>query len=95
MAVILNLAILDSAMLIFPLKLTHTFQDWLPLFAQKKNFTCSFWLNLMMAAILNCAMLESDTVILDSDTLLSSLRFTQKHSSSTLTLTQTNSICLT
>ena len=46
----------------------------------------------MMAAILNSAMLESDTAILDSDTLLSSLRFTQKHSPSTLTLTQTNSI---
>ena len=51
----------------------------------KKNFTCSFWLNLMMAAILNSAMLDSDTAILDSNTLLSSLRFTQKHSSSTLT----------
>ena len=48
-----------------------------------------------MAAILNSAMLDSDTAILDSDTLLSSLRFTQKHSSSTLTLTQTNSIWLT
>ena len=45
-----------------------------------------------MAAILNSAMLDSDTAILDSDTLLSSLRFTQKHSHSTLTLTQTNSI---
>ena len=52
----------------------------------QKNFTCSFWLNLMMAAILNSAMLDSDTAILDSNTLLSSLRFTQKHSSSTLTL---------
>ena len=48
----------------------------------------------MMAAILNSAMLDSDTAILDSDTLLSSLRFTQKHSHSTLTLTQTNSIWL-
>ena len=38
----------------------------------------------MMAAILNTAMLDSDTAILDSDTLLSSLRFTQKHSHSTL-----------
>ena len=60
----------------------------------KENFTHSFWLNLMMAAILNSAMLDSDTAILDSDTLLSSLRFTQKHSLSTLTLTQTNSIWL-
>ena len=60
----------------------------------KKNFTCSFWLNLMMAAILNSAMLDWDTAILDSDTLLSFLRFTQKHYPSTLTLTQTNSIQL-
>ena len=64
------------------------------LFAQKKNFTHSFWLKLMIAAILNSAMLDSDTAILDSDTLSSSLRLTQKHSSSTLTLTQTNSIWL-
>ena len=32
----------------------------------------------MMAAILNSAILDSDTAILDWDTLLSSLRFTQK-----------------
>ena len=56
-----------------------------PPFAQK-NFTHSFWLNLMMAAILNSTILDSDTAILDSDTFLSSLRFTQKHSHSTLTL---------
>ena len=54
-------------------------------FTEKKNFTHSFWHNLMMAAILNSTML-------DSDTLISSLRFTQKHSHSTLTLAQTNSI---
>ena len=48
----------------------------------KKNFTHSFSLNLMMEAILISAMLDWDTAILDSDTLLSSLRFTQKHSSS-------------
>ena len=123
MGAILNLAMLDSVIIVFPLKLTHTCQDLLLLFAQKKlhsfiltqldnysyleicdpefshfvqkNFTHSFWLNLMMAAILNSAMLFSDTAILDSNTLLSSLRFTQKHSSSTLTLTQTNSIQLT
>ena len=94
MAVILNLAILDSAMLVFPFKVTHTFQDWFPLFAQK-TLTHSFWLNLMMVAIMNSAMLDSDTAILDSDTLLSSLRLTQKHSPSTLTLTQTISIWLT
>ena len=28
-------------------------------FAQKKNFTCSFWLNLMIAAILKSAILDS------------------------------------
>ena len=49
----------------------------------------------MMAAILNSTILDSDTAILDSDTFLSSLRFTQKHHPSTLTLTQTNSIWLT
>ena len=59
----------------------------------KKTFTHSFWLNLMMAAILNSIMLDSDTAILDSDTFLSSLRLTQKHSPSTLN--QTNSIWLT
>ena len=32
----------------------------------------------MMAAILNSNMLDLDTAILDSDTFLSSLRFTQK-----------------
>ena len=48
----------------------------------------------MMAAILNSAMLDSATAIMDSDTLLSSLRFTQKYSHSTLTLNQTNSIWL-
>ena len=83
MTAILNLAILDSAILVFPLKLTRTCQDWFPPFAQKKTLSHSFWLNLMMAAILNSAML-------DSDTLFSSLRFTQKHSPSTLTVTQTN-----
>ena len=90
---ILNLAIFDSAILVFPLKLAHTCQDWFPPFAQK-TFTHSFWLNLMMAAILNSTMLDSDTAILDSDTFLSSLRITQKHSHSTLTLTETNSIWL-
>ena len=64
-----------------------------PIFAQK-NFTHSFWLHLMMAAILNSAILDSATAILNSETLLFSLRVTQKHSHSTLTLTQTNSICL-
>ena len=85
---ILNLAMLDSAILVFPLKLTHTCQDWFPPFAQKKlhsfsltqlddgsqlkfchvgvihfakkkNFNLSFSFNLIMAAILNSAILAS------------------------------------
>ena len=59
---------------------------WVPTICTKKTFTHSFWLNLMMATTLNSTMLDSDTAILDSDTFLSSLRFTQKHSPSTLTL---------
>ena len=150
MAVIFNSVILDSAILGFPLKLTHTcmisyhhlhkklhsfiltqlddcsyfeichprfsyfvqknftHSFWLKLIMaailnsaildwanfHKKNLTHSFWLNLMMAAILNSAIFFSDTAILDWETLLSSLRFTQKHSHSILTLTQTNSIWL-
>ena len=57
-----------------------------PTICTKKTFSHTFWLNLMMAAILNSTMLDSDTAILDWDTFLSSLRFTQKHSPSTLTL---------
>ena len=73
---------------------THSHcQYWFPPFAQI-NFTHSFWLNLMMAAILNSDMLNSATAILDSNTLLSSLRFTQKHSHPALTLNQSNSIWL-
>ena len=87
MAAILNSFILDSSILLFSIKLTHTWLDWSH-YCHKKNFTHSFWLNLMMAAILNSA-------ILDSNTLFSSLRFTQKQSYSILTLTQTNSIWLT
>ena len=101
MAAFFNLAILDSTILVFPLILTHTCQEWFPPFAQKKlthislptigakNFMHLFWLKLIMAAILNLG-----TAILDSDTFLSSLRFPQKHSHSTLTLNQTNSIWL-
>ena len=62
-----------------------------PTICTKKTLIHSFWLNVMMVAILNSSILDSASGILDSDTLLSSLRFTQKHSHSTLTLTQTNS----
>ena len=86
----LNLAILDSAILSF-FSQTHSHLTRLVPNFCTKNFTHSFWLNLMIAAILNSAMLDSDTAILDSNTLLSSLRFTQKQSHSTLTLTQTHS----
>ena len=88
----LNLAMLDSAILVFPLKVTHTCQDWFPPFAQnklhsfsltqlddgsqlkfchvgfiqfakKKNFNLSFSLNLMMATILNSAILNSAILV--------------------------------
>ena len=84
---ILHLAILDSAILIFPLKHTHTCQEWFPSFAQK-NFIHTLWLNLMMAAILNSAIFYSDT-------LLSSLQIHSKtlslHSDSDLKLIQSDS----
>ena len=71
MAAILNSAILDSAILHKKTSLIHSHSTWwwqpsliLPSwiqnhFAFKKNFTHSFWLNLMMAAILNSAILHS------------------------------------
>ena len=66
MAALLTLAILDSVILVFSLKLIHICQDWFPLFAWKK-FPHSFWPNLMMAAILNSVILKS--TILDSANL--------------------------
>ena len=76
MAAILNSAILDSSILVFPLKLTHTCQDWFPPFPQKKfthtslpnictkiNFTHSFSFKLIMAAILNSAILDSAILV--------------------------------
>ena len=83
-----------SAILVFPSQTHSHLPRLVPTICTKKPFTHSFWLNLMMSAFLNSTMLDSDTAILDSDTFLSSLRFTQKHSPSTLTLTQTNSIWL-
>ena len=84
MAAILNSAMLDSAILHKTLTQTRSILTQ----------THLFWLNLMISAILNSALLDSDTAILDSNTLLSSLRLTQKHSHSILNLTQTNSIWL-
>ena len=100
---ILYFALLDSAILnkkkihsfiltqIYDGSLLEFYHLGFSYFAQK-HFTHTFWLILMIAAILNSAFVDSDTAILDSDTLLSSLRFTQKHSHATLTLTETNSI---
>ena len=99
MAAILNTAILnsshfDSAILHKTLTQTNSLIHLISAsFCTKNSFIHSdstWW----CAAILNSAILDSDTAILDSDTLLSSLRFTQKHSHSTLTLTQTNSILM-
>ena len=36
---ILNSTILEAAILVFCLKLTHTCQDWFPPFAQKQTLT--------------------------------------------------------
>ena len=93
-AVILNLAILDSAIFILSSQTHSHLPRLVPTICLKKNCTHSFWLNLIMAAILNSAMLDSDTAFWDSNTLFSSLWFTQKHSHSTLTLTQTHSFWL-
>ena len=73
---ILNLAILDSAILVFPLKLTHIVEIGSH-HLHKKRFIHSFWLNLKMAAILNSAMLDSAPAILDSDIFVV---FSQIHS---------------
>ena len=94
MSAILNLVILDLAIIVFPLKITHTCQDWFPPFAQKKtsiiHSDSGWWWQ--PSWILPCFQ--------DSDTLLSSLRFTQKHSHplwlwlKLFNLTQTHSFSL-
>ena len=84
MAAILKSAILKSAIL--HKTLTQTTSIWLKLIHSHSTW----W----YAAILDSAMLDWDTAILDSNTLLSSLRFTQKHCHSILTLNQINSIWL-
>ena len=73
MAAILNFAIMDLAILHKKTSLMHSHSTWwwqsswiLPSWIQPsctKKFTCSFWLNLMIAAIVNSAMLDSLTVI--------------------------------
>ena len=94
MVAILNCAILDSAILVFTLKLSHTCQDWFPPLAHKKTSLIHSDSTWWWQPFWNSAMLDSDTAILDSDTFLSPLTFTQKHSHSNLTLTQHNSIWL-
>ena len=87
MAAILNSAILNSTILYSGI-------------LHNNNLTHSFSFNLMMGAILNLSSLIQPFYTFWIQTLpswiqtpwLSSLRFTQKHSHSTLTLTQTNSI---
>ena len=59
-----------STILIFPLQTHSHLSRLVPTICTKKNFTHSFWLNLMMAAILNSAI----------QTPCFLLRFTQKHS---------------
>ena len=86
LAAIMNLAIFYSAIFDFPLKLTHTFQDWFLLFAKKKLHS------FILTQLDGGSHLEFCHVAFRC--LFSSLRFTQKHSHSTLTLTQTNSIWL-
>ena len=102
---IVNSAILDSAAILkwdtyfssansltlakigpFTLTLTQTNSIWLKLIHSHWTW---WW---QPSWILPCS--DSDTAILDSDTLLTSLRHTQKYSPSTLTLTQTNSFWL-
>ena len=53
-----NLAILDSAILVVPLKTSLPLAKIGSHHLHKKTFTHSFWLNLMMAAILNSTMLD-------------------------------------
>ena len=78
---ILNLAIFDSSILVCPLKLTHTCQDWFPPFVQK-NFTHSFWLNLILAPILNSDILDS-VILLKTLTPTNSIWIKVIHSDST------------
>ena len=63
MEALLALAILDSVILVF-LSNSFTFAKIGSHYLHEKNFTHSFWLNLMMTAILNSVMLDSDTAIL-------------------------------
>ena len=96
---ILNLAIFDSAILVFPLKLTHTCQDWVPPFAQRKyNLTsnptiCKKKLHSFILTQLNDGShLQFCNVGFRHLVFFSQIH--SKHSYSILTLTQINLIWL-
>ena len=82
-----NLAMLDSAILIIPLKLTHICQDWFPPFAQKKLDS------LILTQLDDGSHLEFWYLGFRHLVIFSEIH--SKNSLSTLTLTQTNSIQLT
>ena len=113
---ILNLAILDSATLVFPVKLTHTCQDWFPPFAQPSliHSDSTWWWQpswILPCWIKKTALIHSDSTWwwqlswilpywiqtlpswVQTPSYLLSDSF-KKHSHSTLTLTETNSIWL-
>ena len=105
---ILNSTILESVILVSCLKLTHTCQDRFPPLAQKKTsltlpsppFAQKKLHSFILSELDNGNHLEFCHVgfrhwHLGFRHILSSLRFTQKHSHSNLTLTQTNSFWLT
>ena len=96
-------AILDSAFLVFPLKHTHTCQDWFPPFAQKKHHShfpahiCTRKLHPFILTQLDdgghleFCHLGSSIYIVDLRHLVFFSQIHSKTSPSTLTLTQTNS----
>ena len=94
MAAILNLAILDSAILVFPPKFTHTCKDWFPPFALKKlhsfiltQFDDGSHLEFCHVGFRHCHLGFWHLLIFSQISLKNTL-------TSTLTLTQTNSIWL-
>ena len=90
----LNSTIMDSVILVFPLKLTHICQDLIPPFAPKKldSFILTQLDDGQPSWTLPCWIQTLPSWIQTPCYLL--LWFTQKHSHSTLTLNQTNSFWL-
>ena len=101
MAAILNSAILDSATLVFPLKLTHACQDWFPPFAQKRlhshfhphHLHIKNLHSFILTQLDDGSHLEFCHVGLRHLVFFSQIPL-KKHSPSTLILTQTNLIWL-